>query len=229
MASDKILIVEDEKDVMELIRYNLNRDGYGTDTALTGQQALDKAIDNKPDLILLDLMLPEIDGLEVCYNLKENVMTEAIPVVMLTAKGTEADIAKGLEMGADDYITKPFSPRILIERIKAVLRRNDLVVEQDKTMVRIDDLEIDLVLHRVKLKDKLIDLTSKEFALLKFLATRPGWVFTQYQTVDAVDVSDYPVTDCPIDAHVVGLREKLGTAGKYIETVRGGGYRYYGK
>lgn len=226
MPDTKILIVEDEDDVMELIHYNLTQEGYHCDAAYNGREALEKASATLPNLVLLDLMLPEINGLDVCKMLKKDPKTAAIPVIILTAKGTEADIVTGLEMGADDYITKPFSPRVLIARIKAVLRRNDAPVEKDNTMIRIHDLEIDSGRHRVQFKNKPITLTSTEFSLLKFLAARPGWVFTRYQIVDAVHGSDYPVTDRSVDVQIVGLRKKLGSAGKYIETVRGVGYRF---
>jgi two-component system phosphate regulon response regulator PhoB len=226
MANEKILVVEDEEDVLELLQYNLRHNGYLVELAVTGRQALDKATSGEMDLVLLDLMLPEIDGLEVCKTLKKNPKTEAIPVIMLTAKGTEADIVRGLELGADDYVTKPFSLHVLLARIKAVLRRKATGEDVDKSVVRIHDLEIDSGRHRVTLKDKPLDLTSTEFKLLKFLAARPGWVFTRYQIVDAVHGSDYPVTDRSVDVQVVGLRKKLGTAGKYIETVRGVGYRF---
>jgi two-component system phosphate regulon response regulator PhoB len=179
----------------------------------------------KPNLILLDLMLPGFDGLEVCRNLKKDPKTSAIPVIMVTAKGTEADIVTGLEMGAADYIAKPFSPRVLLARIGAVLRRNRAAEAIDASMLRIHDIEIDSGRHRVTVKNKLADLTSTEFDLLRFLAARPGWVFTRYQIVDAIHGSDYPVTDRSIDVQIVGLRKKLGPAGKYIETVRGVGYR----
>ncbi len=226
MAQEKILIVEDEEDVQELIRYNLEKDGYLTQIAANGREALDKAKSGVPDLVLLDLMLPEVDGLEVCKLLKADAETRSIPVVMLTAKGTEADIVAGLEMGADDYITKPFSPRVLLARVKAVIRRQDLPSEDDKSILRIHDIEIDPGKHRVMVRGKQIKLTSTEFNLLRFLANRPGWVFTRYQIVDAIHGNDYPVTDRSIDVQVVGLRKKLGTAGKYIETVRGVGYRF---
>ncbi|MFZ9033450.1 MAG: response regulator [Anaerohalosphaeraceae bacterium] len=226
MADKNILIVEDEEDVMELIRYNLDKEGFHCDVAYNGREALKKASATLPDLVLLDLMLPEINGLDVCKTLKKETKTATVPVVMLTAKGTETDIVAGLEIGADDYITKPFSPRVLLARINAVLRRHDAPAEKDKGMIRIHDLEIDSGRHRVKLKNDPINLTSTEFALLKFLAARPGWVFTRYQIVDAVHGSDYPVTDRSVDVQIVGLRKKLGTAGKYIETVRGVGYRF---
>lgn len=226
MAGKKILIVEDEEDVTELIRYNLSNDGFCCDAAYGGREALKKISAALPDLILLDLMLPEINGLDLCKTLKRDPATAGIPVVMLTAKGTEADIVTGLEMGADDYIVKPFSPRVLLARIKAVLRRNHTPDEQDPATIRIYDLEIDSRRHCVKVKGKPIGLTSTEFALLKFLAGRPGWVFTRYQIVDAVHGNDYPVTDRSVDVQIVGLRKKLGAAGKYIETVRGVGYRF---
>ncbi|MHC5083438.1 MAG: response regulator [Planctomycetota bacterium] len=226
MAQEKILIVEDEADVLELVRYNLEKNGYQTDGAMTGTEAVRKAQSGAVDLILLDLMLPEIDGLEVCKLVKKDPKTAAIPIIMLTAKGTEADIVAGLEMGADDYITKPFSPRVLMARVKAVLRRKDILGDPDKAVLRVHNLEIDPGRHRVTIEGKDVSLTTTEFGLLKFLASRPGWVFTRYQIVDAVHGSDYPVTDRSVDVQVVGLRKKLGDAGKYIETVRGVGYRF---
>lgn len=226
MAQEKILIVEDEEDVLELVKYNLEKNGYLTESAMTGREALSKVKSGVPDLMLLDLMLPEVDGLEVCRLVKGDAETAAIPVIMLTAKGTEADIVAGLEMGADDYITKPFSPRVLLARVKAVIRRKDIPSETDTAIVRIHDIEIDPGKHRVMVRGKQVKLTSTEFNLLRYLAARPGWVFTRYQIVDAIHGNDYPVTDRSIDVQVVGLRKKLGTAGKYIETVRGVGYRF---
>jgi len=226
MAQEKILIVEDEEDVLELVKYNLEKNGYLTEIAMTGREALSKVKSGVPDLMLLDLMLPEVDGLEVCRLVKGDTETAAIPVIMLTAKGTEADIVAGLEMGADDYITKPFSPRVLLARIKAVIRRKDIPSETDTAIIRIHDIEIDPGRHRVTVRGKQVKLTSTEFNLLRYLAARPGWVFTRYQIVDAIHGNDYPVTDRSIDVQVVGLRKKLGTVGKYIETVRGVGYRF---
>lgn len=226
MAEQKILIVEDEEDVQELVRYNLEKNGYRAESALDGKTALNKARTIKPDLILLDLMLPKIDGLQVCRSLKGDAATADIPVVMLTAKGTEADIVTGLEMGADDYITKPFSPRVLLARLKAVLRRRSQPSPSEKAVIRVHDLEMDPGRHRVFVDGKELDLTTTEFKLLQFLAARPGWVFTRYQIVDAVHGADYPVTDRSVDVQVVGLRKKLGQAGDYIETVRGVGYRF---
>lgn len=226
MTQEKILIVEDEDDVIELVRYNLEKEGYLTDVAVTGREALVKAKSGVPDLVLLDLMLPEIDGLQVCKVIKNDPETAGVAVVMLTAKGTESDIVVGLEMGADDYITKPFSPRVLLARVKAVLRRQEQAGEAEKPVIRIHDIEIDTGKHRVLVRGKPIKLTSTEFNLLRFLAARPGWVFTRYQIVDAIHGNDYPVTDRSIDVQIVGLRKKLGNAGKYIETVRGVSYRF---
>ncbi|HPD46012.1 MAG TPA: response regulator [Anaerohalosphaeraceae bacterium] len=224
MAGEKILVVEDEEDVLELVRYNLGKNGYKVETAMSGEEALQKAMRINPDLILLDLMLPTVDGLEVCRKVKNDPRTQHVPVVMLTAKGEEADIVTGLEMGADDYVTKPFSPRVLMARVKAVLRRPAERKETD--VLVLGDLEIDPGRHRVAVKGESVDLTSTEFKLLHYLAQRAGWVFTRYQIVDAVHGSDYPVTDRSVDVQIVGLRKKLGSAGDYIETVRGVGYRF---
>lgn len=226
MAGEKILIVEDEEDVMELIRYNLMKEGFRCDVAYNGREALKKASSASPDLVLLDLMLPEVDGLEVCKRFKSSPQTEHAPIVMVTAKSDEADIVTGLELGADDYITKPFSPKVLVARVRAVLRRKTTDIPEKSTVVRIHDIQIDPGRHKVLVKDEVVELTSSEFGLLHFLAGRPGWVFTRYQIVDAIHGTDYPVTDRSIDVQVVGLRKKLGTAGKYIETVRGIGYRF---
>ena len=226
MAGKKILIVEDEEDVMELIRYNLAKEGFRCDAACNGRDALKKASSASPNLVLLDLMLPEVDGLDVCKQLKSRPQTEHVPIVMVTAKSDEADIVTGLELGAEDYITKPFSPKVLVARVRAVLRRKTTDIPEKSTVVRIHDIQIDPGRHKVLVKDEVVELTSSEFGLLHFLAGRPGWVFTRYQIVDAIHGVDYPVTDRSIDVQVVGLRKKLGPAGKYIETVRGIGYRF---
>ena len=226
MAGEHVLIVEDEEDVVELIRYNLTKEGFRCESASTGQEALERAQAMLPDLVLLDLMLPVLDGLQVCKRLKSVPMTENIPIIMVTAKSDETDIVTGLELGADDYVTKPFSPKVLIARVRAVLRRKTVEMPETLSVVRIHDIEIDPGRHRVLVEGKTIELTSSEFGLLHFLAARPGWVFTRYQIVDAIHGSDYPVTDRSIDVQVVGLRKKLGAAGKYIETVRGIGYRF---
>lgn len=226
MVPKKILVVEDEEDVQELIQYNLRKHGYQCESALDGKTALSKANLYKPDLVLLDLMLPRLDGLQVCRTLKGDSALSKIPVIILTAKGTELDIVAGLEAGADDYITKPFSPQVLLARIKTVLRRIEEPPPGDKSVIKIHGVEIDPGRHRTYVNGKEIELTSTEFKMLHFLAGRPGWVFTRYQIVDAVHGTDYPVTDRSVDVQIVGLRKKLGKAGDLIETVRGVGYRF---
>ena len=226
MSEEKILIVDDEEDILELVGYNLARKGYRTVYATSGEDALNKTRSEMPDLIVLDLMLPGIDGLEVMKALKKDSDTENIPTVMLTAKGEEGDIVKGLELGADDYITKPFSPRVLLARVRAVLRRKSKTANRSSSIIRIHDLEIHQERRSVSAKGKPVDLTFTEFQILSFLAARPGWVFTRTQIVDAVRGDSYPVTDRSVDVQIVGLRKKLGPCGKYIETVRGFGYRF---
>jgi two-component system alkaline phosphatase synthesis response regulator PhoP len=225
MANERILIVDDEEDVLELVRYNLDRSGYQTETASSGEEALSKARKSSPDLIILDLMLPGIDGLEVCKKLKSDVKTEQIPIVMLTAKGDESDIVTGLELGAEDYVTKPFSPKILIARVRRILHR---AVSRDleKPIIRKRDLTIDPGRREVLVKGKPVDLTFTEFNILYALVKRPGLVFTRYQIIDVVHGDNYLVTDRAIDVQIVSLRKKLASCGNYIETVRGVGYRF---
>jgi len=226
MAGEKILIVDDEEDILELGGYNLEREGYKIIKALSGEKALRSSRLEIPDLIILDLMLPGIDGLEVLKKLKKDSKTINIPTVLLTAKGEEADIVAGLELGADDYITKPFSPRILLARIRAVLRRQHEETADLQAVVHIHDLEIHPGRRSVLAKGNPVELTFTEFQILFLLAGKPGWVFTRFQIVDAVRGDDYPVTDRSVDVQIAGLRKKLGTCGKYIETVRGVGYRF---
>ena len=226
MPKEKILVVDDEEDILELVRYNLEREGFQVKCAASGEKAVKSARQDAPDLIVLDLMLPGIDGLEVARRLKHDRKTWGLPIVMLTAKGEEADIVTGLELGADDYITKPFSPRILIARIKAVLRRQAKEIQDPDRTLQIGGLMIDPRRRSVIADDQPIDLTYSEFQILFFLATRPGWVFTRSQIVDAVRGENYPVTDRSVDVQIVGLRKKLGPYSAYIETVRGVGYRF---
>lgn len=226
MKKEKILVVDDEEDILELVRYNLVREGYAVVCTASGEAALTIAGSDAVDLIVLDLMLPGIDGLEVARRLKARPANRDTPIVMLTAKGEEADIVTGLELGADDYVTKPFSPRILIARIKAVIRRRSGLVEAERDVLNIRELSIHVGHRRVTAADEALDLTYTEFQVLYFLARRPGWVFTRSQIVDAVRGDDYPVTDRSVDVQIVGLRKKLGPLGKYIETVRGVGYRF---
>jgi len=221
-----ILVVEDEEDILELVSYNLNKEGYQVTRAMSGEKALQCVEEDPPQLILLDLMLPEIDGLEVCRRLKRDTETATIPVVMLTAKGEESDIIAGLEIGADDYITKPFSPRVLAARVRAVLRRNRRGMASEDAVLTFDDLTIHPGRHEVIYKNAIIDLTYSEFAILHLMARRPGWVFTRYRIVDAIRGEHYAVTERAVDVQIAGLRKKLGDAGEYIKTVRGVGYKF---
>ncbi len=223
MAKERILVVDDEEDLLELVRYNLGNYGYKVDCVTSGEDALERVRLSSPDLILLDLMLPGIDGLDVCRIVKNDSKTSHIPIIMLTAKGEESDIVTGLELGADDYITKPFSPRVLIARIKSVFRRGQ-EIDKAKVYTR-HDILLNLATHEVRAKNKTVNLTVTEFNILLMLIKRPGWVFTRNQIIDSTKGDDYPVTDRSIDVQIVGLRKKLGSCGKYIETVRGVGYR----
>ncbi|MDX9755307.1 MAG: response regulator transcription factor [bacterium] len=226
MAKEHLLIIDDEEDLLDLVQYNLRKNGYSTSCVTTGEDALRRIDAIAPDLILLDLMLPGMDGLEICKQLKANPKTKAIPIIMLTAKGEEADIVTGLELGADDYVTKPFSPRILLARVRALLRRNQVETEEGYDVISIHGLVVHGGRHEVLADGQPVDLTFTEFKVLQLLAKRPGWVFTRNQIIDAVRGDDYPVTDRSVDVQIVGLRKKLGPYGELIETVRGVGYRF---
>lgn len=227
MAGERILVVEDEEDILDLIRFKLEREGYVVQTCAHGEDALRAAAQDHPNLILLDLMLPGVDGLEVCRRLRSDPHTARIPVVMLTAKSEEIDVVAGLEVGADDYIPKPFSPRILLARIRAVLRRRKPApASESDEILRTGGLTIDPGRHEVMAGSRAIELTATEFRLLQFMAGRPGRVFSRQQIVDGVKGEDYPVTDRSVDVQVVGLRRKLGDHAACIETVRGVGYRF---
>jgi two-component system alkaline phosphatase synthesis response regulator PhoP len=226
MPRENVLVVDDEADILQLVQYNLAKDGYRVACADSGEAALKTARTQLPDLIILDLMLPGLDGLEVCKRLRADSKTQHIPIIMLTAKGEEADIVTGLELGADDYITKPFSPRVLAARVKTVLRRKTAQVEDNKPVVKIHDLLIHPGRHEVLVRGQRADLTNTEFRILHLLARRPGWVFTRYQIINGVQGEDVAVTDRSVDVHVVSLRRKLAECGDYIETIRGVGYRF---
>jgi two-component system phosphate regulon response regulator PhoB len=228
MEKIKILVVEDEAPIQELLQFNLERNTYRVKVVDSGEEALNVATKFQPDLILLDIMLPGTDGLDVCKQLKATQPTAHIPIIMLTALCEEADIVAGLELGADDYITKPFSPRVLLARVKAALRRipADKPTEANPELIRIYNITIDKARHKVKVGDEEAPLTFTEFKVLQLMSSQPGRVFTRYQIVDAVHGEDYPVTDRSVDVQIVGLRKKLGDAGKFIETVRGIGYRF---
>ncbi|QQE13948.1 response regulator [Planctomycetota bacterium] len=223
-----ILLVEDEQDLLELLKYNLNREGFNTITASTGEDGLKQVRSQTPDLILLDLMLPAMDGLEVCRTLKSREHTANIPVIMLTARGEESDIVRGLEMGADDYITKPFSPRILMARIRAVLRRAEaeLLSAQSGSTISAGGIHIDPDRHEVIANGDPIDMTATEFKLLSLIMSKPGRVFTRQQIIETIHEGFAAVTDRSVDVQVVALRRKLKDAGRNIETVRGVGYRF---
>ena len=226
MAKEQILVVDDEEDILELITYNLMKEGYQVTTAASGEAAMSKAYKEKPDLILLDLMLPGVDGLDVYRELKKKQDTSQIPIIMVTAKTEDTDIITGLELGSDDYVTKPFSPKVLLARIKAVLRRKKYEEAEDTPILRIHELTINPARHEVLVKDAPKSLTASEFKILYFLARRPGWVFTRDQIISSIRGDDYPVTDRSVDVQIVGLRKKLGESGAYIQTVRGVGYRF---
>jgi two-component system, OmpR family, alkaline phosphatase synthesis response regulator PhoP len=225
MAKEHILIIEDEGDILELIRFNLAREGYKVTTAISGEMGLRLARTDTPALILLDLMLPEIDGLEVCRTLKGEAKTQHIPVIMLTAKAEESDIVTGLEVGAEDYIVKPFSPKVLIARVRAVLRRRGKVSSDEKAPLKLHDLTIHPGRHEVLVDGSPAQLTLTEFQILHLLARRPGWVFSRDQILNEIRGDEAYVTDRSIDVQIVGLRKKLGNSGGLIETVRGVGYK----
>jgi two-component system, OmpR family, alkaline phosphatase synthesis response regulator PhoP len=226
MAKEKILVVDDEEDILELVRYNLTKEGYRVSCAPSGEEALKETQEDTFDLILLDLMLPGLDGLDVCRQLSRDPSTAAIPVVMLTAKSDDADIVACLELGAEDYITKPFSPRILLARIKVILRRKNSQESEESAIVRRDELTIDPARHQVLIQTQPVPLTTTEFKILHFLASRPGRVFSRDQIISAVKGDDYAVTERSVDVQIVSLRKKLGKSGYPIETVRGVGYRF---
>lgn len=226
MSQQTILIVDDEEDILELLEYNLAREGFRVIRAASAEEALGSVRHQTPDLIVLDLMLPGVGGLDVCKNLKRDDRTMGIPIVMLTARGEEADIVLGLELGADDYVTKPFSTRVLVARIRNVLRRKIDTVNNEDTVLKVHEIEIDPGRHEVVVAGEFVELTFSEFRILHFLARRPGWVFTRCQIVEAIRGENYTVTDRAVDVQIVGIRKKLGKVGSYIETVRGIGYRF---
>ncbi len=229
MAKKRILVVEDDRDINELIRYNLEREGFEVLFLYEGGQAVDVVRTRKPDLVLLDLMLPECDGLDLCRQIKNDPDTKHIPVMMITAKATESDVVAGLSIGADDYMTKPFSPQVLSARVKAIFRRAGLKQEEslDHQQIRQwGDFVLDLPKHKVSFKNHAIGLTSIEFAMLEFLSRHPGRVFSREQILDNVWQEGRFIVDRAVDVHIRGLRKKLGTACEYIETVRGVGYRF---
>ncbi|MEN6459429.1 MAG: response regulator [Thermoguttaceae bacterium] len=231
MIRQSVLVVEDDADIRELVSYNLLKQGYQVAAVASGEDALAAVAAKPPDLLLLDLMLPDLDGLSVCRQLKSDPATQSLPVIMLTAKGEESDIVGGFTLGADDYITKPFSPRVLLARIQAVFRRMAAGTPREEgdepsETIEIRELKIHPGRYAVSVAGESVDLTATEFKLLHFLVQRPGWVFTRQQILDHVRGDTLAATDRAVDVQVVGLRRKLGSAGSYIETVRGVGYRF---
>ncbi|MBF0233435.1 MAG: response regulator transcription factor, partial [Desulfamplus sp.] len=229
MPKEHILIVDDEEDILELIKFNLLREGYNVIAVGKGEDAIKVLRNEKIDLMILDLMLPGIDGLEVTRQIKNTPQLPEVPIIMLTAKGEEADVVTGLELGADDYICKPFSPRILLARVRSILRRKTSLIQKESKeahhtqsqQISLFGILIDSGRYKVEIEGYPIDLTYSEFNILLALARRPGWVFTRQQIMDAIRGDNYVVTERSIDVQIVGLRKKLGDHGKYIETVRG--------
>jgi len=223
MAQSRILIIEDERALTKVLAYNLQREGYEVTVAHDGQEGLHKALTSPPDLILLDLMLPTLDGLEVCRELRANDHTRHVPILMLTAKAEETDQIVGFSLGADDYVTKPFSVKVLLQRIKALQRR--IEGPGDTAVIEHLGVQLDRVRHRVTVAGRELDLTPTEFRLLECLLRQPGRAFTRHQLMD-VAIGDAIVLERTIDVHIKTLRRKLGAAGELIETVRGVGYRF---
>ena len=228
MKKPKIVVIEDEVDILEVINYNLSKEGFDVCSALDGEEGLALIKKEVPDLVLLDLMLPGLDGIEICRKLKTDYSTRSIPIIMVTAKGEESDIVLGLGMGADDYMVKPFRPRELMARIRSVLRRGDFI-EEGEGLVSIDELVIDINRHEVKLEGKKIVLTAMEFKLLHFLASHPGQVFTRENLLNHVSSDDTFIIDRNIDVHIRSIRKKLNKHRELIETIHRVGYRFRDK
>lgn len=219
-----VIIVDDEPDIIELVTLHLNKTGYRVRSFENGSSALDYIQQNPPDLIILDLMLPDYDGLELCKMLKKDDKYSSIPVIMLTARNEEMDKVLGLEIGADDYVTKPFSPRELIARIKAVLRRENKFVKSNLLNIG-DILEIDLQKYEVFVNKEKVDLTTTEFKILRILAEKRGWVYSRESILDFLGVQEKGVLDRTVDVHIKNLREKLTVAARFIKNIRGVGYK----
>ena len=223
--SKQVLVVDDEPDILELVRFALTQEGFTVTTATTGQEALDALKGSQPDAVVLDLMLPDISGTEVCRRIRSNAEMATLPILMLTARSEELDRVVGFELGADDYVTKPFSPRELTLRVKAVLRRSGGPKDEARRLAH-GPLVLDLERHRCTVSDEAVELTAKEFGLLATLMSRPGRVMSREKLLDEVWGADIAVTHRTIDTHLKRLREKLGEAGNLIDTVRGVGYRF---
>jgi two-component system, OmpR family, alkaline phosphatase synthesis response regulator PhoP len=226
MSKQTVLVVDDELDIVDVVKYNLSKEGYLVYGASSGDEGLRLARSLHPSVLILDLMLPVIEGLDICRLLKNDEVFKDIFILILTAKGEEEDIVRGLELGADDYLVKPFSPKVLSARVKNLLRRKHMPLTDESEKLEISGLTIDPRRHEVLIDGTIVELTSTEFKILQLLVRKAGWVFTRYQIVDQVHGEDYPVTDRSVDVQIVGLRRKLGRFGSRIETVRGVGYRF---
>ena len=226
MNNKHILVVDDEEDILELVRFNLAREGHQVFCADTGEKALEIMKSKSVDLMVLDLMLPGMDGFAVARWVKNDPLIRHVPIIMLTAKGSESDVVAGLELGAEDYVTKPFSPRVLVARIQKILHRATQVPSEGRKLIQRDHMIIDPRKHQVTIDGEAVMLTYTEFEVLTLLAGRPGWAFSRSQIVDSVRGYNYSVTDRSVDVQIVGLRRKLGAYGRHIQTVRGVGYRF---
>ncbi|MBZ0269890.1 response regulator [bacterium] len=226
MSRERIFVVEDESDIAKVLEYNLQREGYQVEVMADGAEAVDRIVEVAPDLVLLDLMLPGMDGLEVCRTLKQDPAARDIPVIMLTAKDEETDIVLGLELGADDYVTKPFAPRELLARVKAVLRRRSRGAGPSRERVVRGAIIVDATRHEVLVDGEGVSLTATQFRLLHQLASNPGRVFTRQQLLNRIVGEHAIVTDRNIDVHVRTIRKALGAHADAIETIRGIGYRF---
>ena len=226
MKKTKIVVIEDEADILEVIDYNLSKEGFDVSSSSDGLDGLALVQKEIPDLVLLDLMLPGMDGIEICRTLKTDPATRSISIIMVTAKGEESDIVLGLGIGADDYVLKPFRPRELIARVKSVLRRGGLKEKVNQDIISIDGLVIDCNRHEVRLEGKKINLTAMEFKLLYFLASHPGRVFTREQILNNVSSEDAYIIDRNIDVHIRSIRKKLDKQRDLIETIHRVGYRF---
>ncbi len=222
--SHSITVVEDEPDISDLIVLHLEREGFQVSAHAEGRSGLEALVRSPPDLVVLDLMIPGLSGLEICKELRRNEETRRVPILIVSARAEEADIVCGLELGADDYVTKPFSPRVLIARVRNLLRRASAPTEGSESRIRLDRLEVDTLRFEVRANDELLELTRTEFRILYFLCKTPGRVRARAEILEKIDAG--PSLDRTVDVHIASLRRKLGDLGENIQTVRGVGYRY---
>ncbi len=226
MDTKRIFIVEDEPDIAELLKLTLETEGAQVKHFIRGQEFLTAVSTEKPDMVLLDLMLPDMSGLDICKRVRQAESLKDTPIIMVTAKGEESDIIKGLDLGADDYVTKPFSPKVLVSRINTIFKRTSRSQPVEEGLLKVGPITIHKGRFEVFAFDQSVKLTKSEFAILLLLASHPGWVYSRAQIVDAIRGDNYSVTERTVDFQMVGLRKKLGAAGKMVETVRGIGYKF---